>query len=805
MGAVRMLARCEIRRRWRRVVVLTLLVGFIGAVVLSTVAGARRTESALARFNAWSRAGDVELFVGDVTPSQLRAFGRVEDVDSFARLRGEALGFPRAPQLRAIAGAVDRRFGTVVDRPRVVAGRAANPSAADEVAVGEALAAQLHLRVGDHLEGESYTPEQVTGFLTGTFTGGPTGPGGQPVGAGPRFRLRIVGIVRRPLDLGDRGASGGVFVLTPAFTHKYEASIGTFNGSVLRVKTRHGASDVPQVAAAASQIFGRSPQFQFQDLAIDTQGAQNAIDVLTIALWVFAGVAALAGLVAITIVSSREISLSTIDHATQSALGLTRPQRIAAGGFQALPVALGGGLLAVVGAAAASPLFPIGVSRRAEPVPGVRIDGTVLALGTLAVVAAVLLIALLVALRTTQQQSRAERSAPGRTATVATAAARVGLTPVATTGVRMALEPGRRPSTVPVRSAIFGAVFGVLGVVAVLIFASSLDHLVATPGQYGWRWDFAAVVDDPSLFGPNKPLVREPGLAAAARVETVNLQLDGRPVIAWGYTSLRGTISPGIVAGRTPNGPNEIALGTASLHELGKTIGDSVHGKGPGGSHNYRIVGRAAFPKLDSPQPLANGAAFTGTGLAHLVSPTDTNSPSLYLMGRVAPGAKLATVEHRVAATRFGVERPFGPSVPVEVDRLRQVNWLSATLAALLAGLALIAVGHALVTGVRHRRRELAVLKTLGFDRHQIRATVAWQATTLATTGLIAGIPAGLVIGNIVWRQVANSLGISTAAAIPTLALLLTIPCAVAAVNLIAYLPARAAARTRPAVALHTQ
>ena len=94
MGAVRMLAGFEIRRRWRRVVVFTLLVGVVGGVVLSTAAGARRTRSALARFNASSRAGELELFVGDASPSQLEAFGAVEGVDSFALLRSGAMTIP---------------------------------------------------------------------------------------------------------------------------------------------------------------------------------------------------------------------------------------------------------------------------------------------------------------------------------------------------------------------------------------------------------------------------------------------------------------------------------------------------------------------------------------------------------------------------------------------------------------------------------------------------------------------------------------------------------------------------------------
>jgi hypothetical protein len=267
---------------------------------------------------------------------------------------------------------------------------------------------------------------------------------------------------------------------------------------------------------------------------------------------------------------------------------------------------------------------------------------------------------------------------------------------------------------------------------------------------------------------------------------------------------LLGTIGPEIVAGRSPNGPDEVALGAASLDELGKSIGDSVHGDGPDGSHTFRIVGRAVFPKIDYPQPLANGAVFSDNGFATLVSASDTNNGSFYLVGRVAAGAQPDEVERRVAAIP-GVAKTLGPSVPVEVDRLRQVNWLPATLAALLAVLALVAVGHALITSVRRHRRELAVLKSLGFDRHQIRATVAWQATTIATVGLITGIPAGVIIGSIVWRQVANGLGISSTPAVPALALVLVVPCALAAVNFIAFLPARAAARTRPAVALQTE
>ena len=288
-----MLAGCEIRRRWRSVVVLTLLVGVVGAVVLATAAGARRSETALARFSAASRSGDVTLspaFGYTPTPAQLNAVRHIHDVAAVAVLRFYALVPVHAPTNLSPAAAVDGAMGSVVDRSRLIAGRRANPAAADEVTIGEVLAAQLHQGVGGHLDFLSYTPAQ---FAAATAGGG-SGGGPPPSPEGPRVRLRIVGIVRRPGDLGDADAGGGIVVLTPAFNRAYFDRIGNF-GVVVDVRTRHGASDVPRVFAAARPIFATSGGLSVKGGPEDTQGAQSAINVLTLALWVFAGVAALAG------------------------------------------------------------------------------------------------------------------------------------------------------------------------------------------------------------------------------------------------------------------------------------------------------------------------------------------------------------------------------------------------------------------------------------------------------------------------------------------------------------------------------
>src|SRR5262249_53889047 len=132
--------------------------------------------------------------------------------------------------------------------------------------------------------------------------------------------------------------------------------------------------------------------FVAQSLTVESQGARNAIDVIALALWIAAAVIAVAGLVAVGIVVSRETSGLADDLDRMRELGCTRAQRIRMGAVSALVAAVGGAVLAVVGAAALSPLFPLGVARRADPDVGLHVDLVVVAAGfaaTLVVVAAI--------------------------------------------------------------------------------------------------------------------------------------------------------------------------------------------------------------------------------------------------------------------------------------------------------------------------------------------------------------------------------------------------------------------------------
>jgi ABC-type lipoprotein release transport system permease subunit len=788
------MARREIRRRWRGVVVLTLLVAMVGAVVLAASAGARRTSTALERFRDSSLAADIELD-GQPTPAQLDQLRHVDGVAAVGQMSAAGVQIPSAPDLQSIGAAVDDQFGVVVDRDRIVAGRAPDPSIADEIAIGESLAAELHLGVGDHLDIVSFTPDQITAIDSGNRD--------VPRFEGPAVTLRIVGISRRPLDLGFNGAAGSLLVLTPAFEREYADRIGQFG---VRVRIRvHDGADVEAVEAAARSILGDAV-FAVQRFTDETGGASDATDVLTLALWLFAAVTATAGAVAIGFVLTREISLASRDQPTLRALGFTRRERVATTAPLAFVAGVGGAALAVVGAIVVSPLFPFGVARQADPDVGLHADWLVIALGTVGSLLMIMLVTLVSAWRASTLSSPSQSSAPtrARPSRVVDAVAGAGLPPTVANGVRMALESGKGRMAMPVRSAFVAAVLGVAGVTAVLVFASSLGHLVATPRLYGWTWDFKSVdvnVNTPCGTGDHG-LGELPQVTSVAEVCYQVVSVDGRSVPGLAFTTSTGeAIVPEVVAGRAPRTADEVALGSTTLQKLGKKIGDSVNVRGRASDRDYEIVGRVVFPTLGQVQPLADGVAMTGAGFAPIYDP---NIFFRYFVGDIAADADRDAVEQRIGSIAELTD-PSGPSVPAEIDRLRQINWFPTSLAALIGALAFYAVGYALITSVRRRRRELAILKTLGFSRRQVRVAVAWQATTLATIGVIGGIPVGLLIGVQVWQRVAHSLGVESALRIPTPLLLAQIPIALVLVNLLAFFPARHAARTLPAEALRSE
>ena len=102
-------------------------------------------------------------------------------------------------------------------------------------------------------------------------------------------------------------------------------------------------------------------------------------------------------------------------------------------------------------------------------------------------------------------------------------------------------------------------------------------------------------------------------------------------------------------------------------------------------------------------------------------------------------------------------------------------------------------------------RRQIGVLKTLGFTRGQVVSSVAWHATTIAVLALVAGVPLGLVAGRLAWRAISNSLGVETVQSLPLLVIVALAAVVLLVANIAAFAPGVSAARTRPSSTLRAE
>src|SRR5262249_53354296 len=126
-------------------------------------------------------------------------------------------------------------------------------------------------------------------------------------------------------------------------------------------------------------------------------------------------------------------------------------------------------------------------------------------------------------------------------------------------------------------------------------------------------------------------------------------------------------------------------------------------------------------------------------------------------------------------------------------------------LASLFALVALATLIHVLITSVRRRRKDLAILRTLGFKKRQIASAVAWQSVVLACLALVIGIPAGGLIGRLGWSLFATNLGVVSIPVIAWVPVVVAIPVTIGVAVLISIGPALAARRTKPATVLRAE
>ncbi len=794
-------------RRWRSLAVLALLIALATATILTSIAGARRGQTAFDRL--WARTLPATATVLPNQPgfdwAKVAALPEVAALTKFPVVFGyEAQGYTGASTGFPLA---DDQMTRTIERPIILAGRLFNPRRADEVIVTSKFAATSGKQVGDTLTLELASPQQANSAYDGTS--------GPP--RGPKIRVRIVGEGRSPwaLDADSPGSPGGILT-TPALFTRYRTNMMGTNGKAYinaLVRLKGGQSAIPAFRADLKKVTGRSDIDVWDNLQ-QIGAPVNKVFVYEAACLLAFGLAALvAALFLIGQSVARYISATVADLQVLQALGMTRGQAIAAASAGPALAGVVGSTLGVAGAIVASRWMPIGLASIAEPHPGIDADWVVLGPGWVLVPLLVLAgsaAAAAVAL------AAGRRRAPQRRSAIAAALAAMNISVPLVVGARFALEPGRGRSSVPVRSALVGAVVGVLGVLAAFTFSAGVSDAASHPERFGQTWQLDTFLGfNGQDLGPASRVLR--AVAADRDVTGVDdariggAQSGQVSVESFTYAPVAGK-RPAVVltAGRMAARPDEIVLAPTTARELNAGMRSVVRLTGGGtATHAVRVTG-IGFVPVGPHNGYADGAWLTPGGYDRIFHGANYGFKFHVATVSLRPGADVQAVERRLdaaaAAIPGGKAFTFTPPDPLqEIQEVKDLELLPVALGAFLALLAVSAVGHALATAVGRRRHDLAVLRALGMTRRQARLVVTTQATLLAVIGLVFGVPLGIALGRVIWRAVAGFTPLAYHPPLALLAVLLVGPVALLAANALAAWPRHRAARVHSGQVLRSE
>jgi hypothetical protein len=744
------------------------------------VAGARQAGSAFDRYLRRVDAPDVLLNLGqEPSPellTSLEADPRVSAIDrSELIVMWPAPAPPSDNAFAVVSPTPDVGFG----HPVIVAGRFYRPDAPDEIVVNERAAAAYGYHAGQRV-----TLQQLPCFL---------GCPPEPVG-----EATIVGIVRLPTDLTeDPTVPGVVFASTKLFGGAWR---DVFHAASWMAVHLHDRGD------AAAFIADVSPKITNGDVA----GTLSSVDVIgragrlqRTALLVAAAVVAFAGLLVVAQAVARHLSGRSVDGSVLAALGMRPAERRAAAVGSVAPALVAGVGLGAGLAVAASGLLPLGLARRADPSVGVHVDAAVLGLGALLFLLALLAVTALMAMRWV----RPARARIG-TKSAAHVALAALLRPVPATGSRFALQRGDGRTRLPVLATMLVLVVTTATAVGALVVRWSLDGLVSTPARFGQGWDLrvGARDDGPETLGAQldaDPRVRDVAIGSAGEINVTGRDGAVVQISTTGLDSLDGPLPLTVLSGRAPVGPREIAIGPASMAELGLAVGDRTVVSGPCGSLDADVVGRVAIPLTGDNYPEAGSIVTLGTFrqvcAAELLS--DVDADDFVLVRARTAGDAAAIAEDLTAQGLYA--RSFAK--PIAIASLEDIGTVPVIVAVLVATLGAAAAAHALSLAVRRRRGDLAVLRTFGLTPRQAGGVIRWQAVVLAAVALVVGIPAGLVIGRLVWSAIAEPSNVVVRTDVSSIGLIVFAALAVAVALVLSIRPAHRAARLRPAEALRSE
>jgi len=821
----RLWARIEARRSLRPLLVLTLLVALATAVVLTSAAGARRGASAVDRLLAQTRPATAVVIPNHVgfDWDRVRASPTVEALTTFPAYTSLAIEEAADDEPLTSFVPLDAEAMRTVERPVVLAGRRLDPAAADEAVVTADFARHTGRGAGDTVTLRLMTPAEADASAGGA----------EVRTTGPRVRLRIVGVVRSAWYADEVGGYGSL-IPSPALAVRYRPNLLGQRGQVLRnalVRLRHGERDLPAFRADLARISGRTDV----DIVNRSEAVGHARTVAgfeSACLAAFGLAALLAAFALVGQAVTRYAAGRASDLRALAVSGLTRRQAMALTALGPTGAALAGAVVGAAGAVAASGLLPFGVAATREPNPGTSVDLVVLGAG-LVVVPLLVAVTAAAAVRLRLGGGRGERGAsgasPGRVRPsapggLARALGRVGLPVPVALGAQLALaggrgwEGGRSPGAGPdrardagrARPALFGAIVGMIGIVAAASFAAGVTDASRHKERFGQTYQFLVILgSDGHDFAPATAVLtalsRRPEVAGITDVR-IGAGTSGRvSVITHTYQPVGDPVPLVLTAGVAPAAPADVVLAPATARQLHAGLGSTLRLAGDLGAMTVRVRG-VGFGMQSSTNRYDEGAWILPASYDTLFAGYKEHGGMLALRPGVDPAAALPALSRTAAAAAGGQDvilaRPFAS---VQEQEIRDIRVLPLALSAFLILLALAAVGHALALGARSRAHDIAVLRALGLTSRQARAMVHTQAGVFAAAALLVGVPLGLVLGRTLWRVAAGIMPLRYEPPTPRAVLLLVGPLAVLAVLALAAGPARRVARLRVAQALRRE
>lgn len=722
------------------VVVLTISVG----ATMAAVAGARRASTSYDRFLGWSNGSQV-IIPGSGPDTSEEADANLTRLAELPQVEGSTRSMFLGDEV-AIDGEVVP-FGTIMPvafdpndpatgRFKVLEGRRPDPDVVGDAVIGFDTAERLDLQVGDQLEVRFNEWEDRPEFVASVEV------------------VTVVGIIAQPGAFPSvTGQPMAVLWVMPAFLRAHQDRIDWTNGDIraqLRDPSQAGI-DAFREAVAASGV----PVDFVGSVLDDAAGVRKLIRVEAGVLWLMAVVVGGAAVVVVMQFFRREAAAAAAELQVLGILGMSRSTITLGGALHGLRIGAMGAVGAAAGAISLSPLLPRGVARKADPDLGFHADFVVLGVG----IAFVLLVAISAGAAAALLATRSIKDHAVRTSKLASIATHLRPAPAA--GVRLAFVPTSGPAQSP-RIGLLGLGAILATLIAVVSLQASFDRVLDEPALSGSTWDLTVTYDATDDASAAAPMIAaDPAVDGYTRGGWWPIEVNGERVYAV-YVEPSTDVNVAVDRGRAPIGPDEIALGPAELDALGVAIGDTVEVAVPefdnatySDTVSATVTGRAivAAPIYEPLQPGEGGAVTAGL-MRRIVG---DDMPTNQFFVAFDDGASLqdasAALTDRISPSFW-----FTRADRAGVRSLRNVRQLPLVLVALLGAMAAAALVHRLVTSSRSLRRELAVLRSMGFTDSQFVQSGGAQGAAVSALALVGAVPAGLICAAIVWRLIAEYL-----------------------------------------------